>query len=280
MPAERLARRRHPVVRQAAASPRGQARFVGPTGIALITVAAILTLRGFPSTAEYGWASIAYYILGRAPLLHSARACRRRAGDGMAAAGGLYAWVQGRSATARGSLRSGSSGSRTSSGSPPCCRSWPRRWPTSSTRAWPTTSCTSSSSCSVVFWALTLANFFGDEVDPACSTTRRRDRDTLIPAAVLIALGRLLAGAAGRSSAIPFNAHKLLPNLSSISNLVFFVGVVLGFAGIEMAGFHAKETQNPRARLPAGRRFSHRADRRSSRSWRRSRSRSSCRSAS
>ena len=64
MPAERLARNRHPVVRQAAAGPVAKKRLVGPTGIALITVAAILTLRGFPSTAEYGWASIFFYVFG------------------------------------------------------------------------------------------------------------------------------------------------------------------------------------------------------------------------
>jgi len=64
MPAERLARSRHPVVRQAVPSPVAKKRLIGPTGIALITVAAILTLRGFPSTAEYGWASIFFYVFG------------------------------------------------------------------------------------------------------------------------------------------------------------------------------------------------------------------------
>jgi hypothetical protein len=45
-------------------SPGAKKRLIGPTGIALITVAAILTLRGFPSTAEYGWASIFFYVFG------------------------------------------------------------------------------------------------------------------------------------------------------------------------------------------------------------------------
>jgi amino acid transporter len=42
----------------------------------------------------------------------------------------------------------------------------------------------------------------------------------------------------------------LKPNLSSVNHLVFFVGVVLGYAGIEMAGFHAKETRNPKRDFP------------------------------
>ena len=50
---------------------------------------------------------------------------------------------------------------------------------------------------------------------------------------------------AGRHSAIPFSAHKLAPNLGNLNNVVFFVAVLLGFGGIEMAGFHAKEARNP-----------------------------------
>jgi amino acid transporter len=72
---------------------------------------------------------------------------------------------------------------------------------------------------------------------------------TLIPAAVLIALGAYWLFA-GRHLAIPFSASKLKPNLSGVSHMVFFVGVVLGYAGIEMAGFHAKETKNPKRDFP------------------------------
>ena len=43
---------------------------------------------------------------------------------------------------------------------------------------------------------------------------------------------------------------------------MFFVGVVLGYAGIEMAGFHAKETRNPRRDFPRAIVPRRRADRR------------------
>ena len=61
---------------------------------------------------------------------------------------------------------------------------------------------------------------------------------------MLIALGAYWF-LSGRTLAIPFHASKLVPNLGSASHLVFFAAVLLGFAGIEMAGFHAKETRNP-----------------------------------
>jgi amino acid transporter len=55
---------------------------------------------------------------------------------------------------------------------------------------------------------------------------------------------------AGRHIAIPFHVSKLLPNLGSVNNVVFFAGVLLGFAGVEMAGYHAKETRNMRRDYP------------------------------
>ena len=84
MPAQRLSRSQHPAVRRAA-SPPAASRFLGPGGIALITVAAILTLRSLPSLAEYGWASIAFYLAGRRVLLHPAGLRRRRARHRLAA---------------------------------------------------------------------------------------------------------------------------------------------------------------------------------------------------
>jgi len=93
MPAERLARRKHPAVRTAAAGPKGQTRLVGPVGIALITVAAILTLRGFPSTAEYGWASIFFYVLGAILFFIPLSFVAAELATGWPKAGGMFAWV-------------------------------------------------------------------------------------------------------------------------------------------------------------------------------------------
>jgi amino acid transporter len=72
---------------------------------------------------------------------------------------------------------------------------------------------------------------------------------TLIPIALLIALG-LYWLVSGRPNAIPFHAHALLPSFSSIDNLVFFAGVLLGYAGVEMAGYSAKQLKNIRRDYP------------------------------
>jgi hypothetical protein len=66
---------------------------VGPTGIALITVAAILTLRGFPSTAEYGWASIFFYVFGAIFFFIPLSFVAAELATGWPKAGGMFAWV-------------------------------------------------------------------------------------------------------------------------------------------------------------------------------------------
>jgi glutamate:GABA antiporter len=65
----------------------------------------------------------------------------------------------------------------------------------------------------------------------------------------------LLAGLAvawftkGEGSQIAFSGDALLPDLSG-QNLLFLGGVLLAFAGMEQAGFHARETANPQRDYP------------------------------
>ena len=220
----------------------------------------MLTLRSMPSIAEDGWSSIAYYLLGALLFFIPLALVAAELATGWPRAGGLYAWVREAFGDRSGFLA--------------IWFEWVENvvW-------FPTVLSFVAAAVAyvveprlanekvylvivmlAVFWGLTLLNFFGEKWimrlnNPAVII------GTLIPAAVLIALGAywLLAG---RQLAIPFSASKLKPNLSSVSNMVFFVGVVLGYAGIEMAGFHAKETQEPQARLPARDLPRRRADRR------------------
>jgi amino acid transporter len=94
MPAQRLSRSTHPAVRRAASPPSATPRFLGPGGIALITVAAILTLRSLPSLAEYGWASIAFYVVGAIFFFIPLAFVAAELATGWPRAGGMYAWVK------------------------------------------------------------------------------------------------------------------------------------------------------------------------------------------
>ena len=218
-------------------------RILGVGSLALISLAAVLTLRGMPSVAEYGWSSIAYYVLGALFFLIPLALVAAELATGWPKAGGLFAWIR----EAFGD-RSGFLG---------VWFDWVNNlfyFPTvlafaAATLAYVIDPSLANDKVYLViamlgiFWGLTVVNFFG------MKWTARLNNPgvilgTLLPAAVLIVLGAywLLAG---RHSAIPFHAGKLAPNLGSLSNLVFFVAVLMGFSGMEIAGFHAKETRNP-----------------------------------
>jgi hypothetical protein len=249
MPAERLRRHLHPAVHRAdsAESSVGHEQTQGPrvlgaSAIALIGLAALLTLRSLPSVAEYGWSSVAYYLLGAIFFFIPLALVAAELATGWPRAGGLYAWVREAFSDRSGFLA--------------IWFEWIENvvW-------FPTVLSFVAAAIAyviephlaneklylvivmlVVFWSLTLASFFG------MKWTLRLNNPaviigTLIPAAILIGLG-IYWLAAGKHLAIPFHASKLAPNLSHVNNMVFFVGVILGYAGIEMAGFHAKETRN------------------------------------
>ena len=243
MPASQLRRRMHPVVRHHDKPVAQGPRILGAGSIALISLAAVLTLRGFPSVAEYGWSSIAFYLMGTLFFFLPLALVAAELATGWPRAGGLYAWVKQAFGDRSGFLA--------------VWFEWVENivwFPTvlsfvAATLAYVIDPSLANDKLYLViamltiFWGLTLANFFG------MKWTARLNNPgviagTLLPAVVLIALGAywLLAG---RHIAIPFHADKLVPNLGSLNNVVFFAGVLLGFAGIEMAGFHAKETRNP-----------------------------------
>jgi amino acid transporter len=250
MPAFHLRRSEHPAVTQAvkAQSTGSSARTLGASSIALISLAAVLTLRSMPAIAEDGWSSIAYYLLGALLFFIPLALVAAELATGWPRAGGLYAWVREAFGNRSGFLA--------------IWFEWVEGvvwFPTVLSFVAAAAAYVFEPSLAnekvylvsvmlVVFWGLTLLNFFGEKWilrmnNPAVII------GTLVPAAVLIVLG-LYWLLAGKHLAVPFSASALKPNLSSVNHMVFFVGVVLGYAGIEMAGFHAKETKNPKRDFP------------------------------
>src|SRR5271165_4025207 len=226
----------------------GSPRVLGVRSIALISVAAVLTLRNMPSVAEYGWSSIAYYLLGALFFFIPLSLVAAELGTGWPKAGGLYAWVKEAFGERSGFLA--------------VWFEWVENIP-----YFPTVLAFCAATFAYViepglandktylviamltiFWGLTAANFFG------MRWSARLDNPgvilgTILPAAVLIVLGVYWLSA-GRHNQIPFHASKLAPDLGTVNNMVFFVAVLLSYAGIEMAGFHAKEMRSPARDYP------------------------------
>ena len=75
-------------------TPAQSTRILGAFAIAMISLAAVLTLRSMPTIAEYGWPSIAYYILGAVFFLIPLALVAAELATGWPKAGGPYAWVE------------------------------------------------------------------------------------------------------------------------------------------------------------------------------------------
>ena len=171
-------------VRGSSRSPR----VLGVGSIALISIAAVFTLRNMPSVAEYGWSSIAYYVLGAVFFFVPLSLVVAELGTGWPKAGGLYAWVK--------------EGFGDRSGFLAVWFEWVENIPyfptvlafCAATFAYVIDPSLANDKVYLVvamltiFWALTLANFFGMKWSARLNNPGVVF-GTLVPAAVLIVLG-------------------------------------------------------------------------------------------
>lgn len=99
----------------------------------------------------------------------------------------------------------------------------------------------------LVFWGTTGLNFFGLQISGILSSFGVII-GTLIPGCLIIILG-LLWVFMGKSSEIPLTIDSLIPDFK-LDNLALFSGVLLGLAGVELAAYHIRETKNPQKSYP------------------------------
>ncbi|HME04614.1 MAG TPA: amino acid permease [Solirubrobacteraceae bacterium] len=223
-------------------------RVISGRALALIILAAVLTLHNMPAVAEYGWASATYYLLGALIFLIPLSMVVGELGAGWPRAGGNYAWVREAFGDRHGLFAIWVSWVTNLSWFPVVLSFL------AATVAYVFAPSLAENRLYVVLmvvgvlWALTFANFLGTKWalrlnNPGVVL------GTLFPCAVLVALAVYWL-CSGRHSQIPFTAGKLVPDLSSIGALVFFIGVILGYVGVEAGGFYAKEVQEPKRDYP------------------------------
>ncbi|MCB1106620.1 MAG: amino acid permease [Chlamydiia bacterium] len=100
----------------------------------------------------------------------------------------------------------------------------------------------------IVFWGMTLLNYFGVETSTMISTIGVI-LGTIIPGIFIIGLGVTWV-AMGKPIEIPFQTDKLLPNFTDLSSFVFLAGLFLSFAGLEVSAGYAGEVKNPQKNFP------------------------------
>ena len=218
----------------------------------LITCAALMSIRTFPTQGVVGWQSIIFCLLAIVMYLIPASLVSAELATGWPQEGGVYVWVK---------------------------EAFGERW--GFTAVWlqwfqmtigfisiltfiaATLSFLFNPVLAnnklymfiiivIVWWGLTFLNFRGLK-DYARISSVSVVLGTFIPAAVLI-IGGLWYILAGNPVQITLNPtlNDLIPNLSSASNLVLLVTFVFVFIGIEMTATHAREIKDVQKNYPLG----------------------------
>ena len=99
-----------------------------------------------------------------------------------------------------------------------------------------------------VFWGILIPNFAGIRYSGWFSAVTLI-AGTLIPGAAIIAFACCSLGS-GAPSQIDFSWNALLPKETHLNEMIFFVGVLLSFFGIEMNAVHAKDVVQPKKNFP------------------------------
>ncbi|HEX3000815.1 MAG TPA: amino acid permease, partial [Methanoregula sp.] len=223
-------------------------KVLGLFALAMINVAAVLSIRNFPSMAIYGWSCIGWYIIGAVLFLIPISLAGAELATGWPEGGGVYAWVK---------QAFGEKGGFTAL----FCE-WSNNlvwFPTvlsfiASTLAFALTPDLANnpwfmfSVMMIAFWGTTAVAYFGEEISTHFSNIGVII-GSLIPAGLIILLGIWWLGSGQSLVLPPFSPGAIVPVID-LSTLPFFATIVLLFAGMEMAGFHALETQNPQKDFP------------------------------
>jgi glutamate:GABA antiporter len=235
---------RHPAARVLAQKKR----VLGMFSLAMIDVAAVISLRNLPTIAEYGWGSIFIFALALLGFMIPISFAAAELGSGWPKAGGVYTWVKEAFGEKQGSLAIWADWAQSLVWYPTVLAFIGAALAYVIVPSWANNKWWLFAVMMVVFWATTLANFLGAR-DSARISTWGSLAGSIFPGVVLILLGLgwLLSG---RPLAAPYSgAHSLVPSLN-LTNLVFFSGVLLAFSGMEMAGFSADSARNPKKDIP------------------------------
>lgn len=101
----------------------------------------------------------------------------------------------------------------------------------------------------VFFWIITLININGLNVSKWLSNIGGI-LGTIIPGVAFIGFAIYWVTGLHQKIETPYTPISFIPNLSSLSNIVFFSSMIFGFAGLELAPTLAERTEKPERTFP------------------------------
>ena len=230
------------------ATPRITPRTITVFTLAMINVAAIGSVKNWPVNAEYGFASIFYFLLATVVFFLPISLVTAELATGWPKSGGVFAWVKEAFGHRTGFLA--------------IWLLWVENafwYPTilsflAATIAYIFNPALASSipyTISIIlisFWAATFANLAGMKASGIISTLGVVF-GTFIPGGLIILLG-LSWYSGNHPLEISFSWNSFIPNFSSVDQVVFFTGVLLSLCGMEMSAIHAGDVCHPRKNYP------------------------------
>lgn len=221
---------------------------LGVFSLAMISVGAVLSVRNYPSMAIYGWSSIGWYILGTLLFLIPLTLASAELATGWSRGGGVYTWVKEAFGEKAGFIAI-------------FCE-WSNNlvwFPTvlsfiAGTFAYAIDPNLSNNGVymftvmMIAFWGSTAIAWMGSD------TTAKFNNigvllGSIFPSILLVVFGVVYL-LQGQPLQIPaFTLPQIVPEIN-LSTLPFVATIVLLFAGMEMAGFHALEVKNPAKDFP------------------------------
>ncbi len=216
--------------------------------LTMINIAAIGSVKNWPLTAEYGLSSLSYLLLAALLFFIPVSLVTAELATTWPEQGGVYAWVKRAFGHRTGFLA--------------IWLFWLLNviwYPTilsfmAVTLAYlihpelATQPLFTTSVILLFFWGATAFNLLGIRVSGWISTLGALF-GTVIPGLCIIGAG-ILWWSSGQPLEVTLSMDALVPNLSSIGHVVFFVGILLSFTGIEMSAIHARDVQTPAKTYP------------------------------
>jgi len=223
-------------------------RTVGVFTLAMINVAAVSSVRNWPTVAEYGFASVFFFALAAIVFFIPVALVSAELATGWPHVGGVFAWVKEAFGHRTGflaiwllwlenviycpALLSFIAGTIAYVIQPELVKN-----------SWYMFSMVLG-----IFWVTTLANLKGTQTSGWISAFGVIG-GTFIPGGLIVLLG-VLWYVSGKPMQISFTFDSLIPTVNSPKELVFFSGVLTALCGLEMSAVYAREVHNPQKNYP------------------------------
>lgn len=221
---------------------------LGIFALAMINVAAVLSLRNYPSMAVYGWSSIGWYVLGTITFLVPLTMAGAELATGWPKGGGVYAWVKEAFGDTAGFIAVFCEWSNNLVWFPTVLAFIASTFFYAFNPELASNNILMFIVMMAAFWGTTIISNMGESVSSRFGSFGVT-AGSIIPAILIIVLG-LAYAFSGKPLALPaFTWAATLPTIN-LSTLPFIATVVLLFAGMEMAGFHALDVRNPQTDFP------------------------------